>query len=555
MAEPVTKFLSLGGIADVTKNMYVYEYAGEILIVDCGLGFPEETAWGVDLVIPDIDSLKSKTRQIRGILITHGHEDHFGALPYLLPGLGFPQIWATKLTAGFIESKLKEFGLLKKTTINLIDPDADQSYQLGVFRVTAFRVNHSVPDAVGYVLDTGADRIFHVADFKFDWQDVSGKTFAIDKVVKLASRGVSLLALDCLGVNNPGYTQSEREIEINLDQIIGHTKGRVFFTTLTSNISRIQQAINVAQKYHRRVVTLGLSMKTNVKIAQKLGYLDRVPVESVNGKRARRLPAAQILFLISGSYGQPDSALTRLARNDHHQIGIEPGDTVIFSADPAPPGTKARVDMIVDALMEQGAEVHYYDLQENLYVSGHGSRGDITILLNLIRPRFLIPLGGTSRHLYAFKSLAEELRIGEKVFVLSSGDVVELSAPGAVVVKRIPLKDIYVDGNGVGDLNAAVLGERHRLGCEGTVIISVLLDSQSGQLVSEPKVKTYGVVGPNLINGLEREIQTVVSKIIVNQVPGESFKAISELIESKSTAFLSNKLQRQPLVAVLLAKV
>src|SRR3990167_3843357 len=381
------KFIALSGTTDVTQNLYIYENENDLIVVDCGVGFPEPEMYGVDLIIPDFTYVKENKNKLRGILVTHGHEDHLGALPFLIPEVNAP-IYATKLTAGFIEDKFKDYGI-KNIKVNVIDPVKD-SITLGSFTATPFRVSHSVPDAVGYAIDTPEGKIFHVPDYKFDWTPVDGRPFDVSKVSSLASEGTLAVASDCLGATTPGYTESEKAIEGRIEAIASKVGGKVFFTTISSNISRMQQALNVAVKLGRRVAFVGRSIESKAEIARNLGYLRYPGNAVVSIKQATKLPKDKVMYIISGCYGQAGSNLYRVALGEHDRISAAAGDVVIFSGDPAPPGTKNSVDFVVDKLIEANVEVHYYDIQEDLHVSGHGSQEDIKTLFAVLKPKYFV---------------------------------------------------------------------------------------------------------------------------------------------------------------------
>jgi ribonuclease J len=486
------RFIALSGTTEVTENFYVYESDNDMIIVDCGVGFPEPEMFGVDLVIPDFSYIRKNKSKLRGILITHGHEDHIGALPFLLSEIKAP-VFSTKLVAGFIEEKLQDYGM-KGIKINVFDPERDV-ISLGVFKITPFRISHSVPDGVGFAIDTPEGKLFHVADYKFDWTPVDGRPFDIAKLALLASGGALAVASDCLGSTSPGYTESEKGIQERIEKIFLGKKGRIFFTTISSNISRIQQAVNVALKMGRKVSIVGRSIDSKAKISQSLGYLNLPSQLIVNPRKAMSLPRDQIMFIISGSYGQPGSALYRVALGEHDFLKIDEGDVVVFSSDPAPPGSKANVDFLVDKLIEAEAEVHYYDIQEDLHVSGHGSQEDIKLLLSVTKPKYAIPIGGTVRHMRAFSNLAGDIGIKrENVFELRPGDSVNFLNQVAKKGNKVEVKNILVDGLGVGDVGQAVLRDRNVLAREGVVIVLLQFDEAKGQLVSKPEIISRGFV-------------------------------------------------------------
>lgn len=511
------KFIALSGTTDVTENLYIYEYGEDMIVVDCGVGFPDQDMLGVDLVIPDFTYIKENARKLRGILISHGHEDHLGALPFLLREIKVP-IYSTKLVAGFIEDKLAEYDV-RTQRVNIFDPEKDE-LTLGCFRITPFRVSHSVPDSVGFSIDTPEGKIFHVSDYKFDWTPVDSKPFDIPKVAALASGGILAIASDCLGSTTPGYTESEKEIEARIGLITEKAKGQIFFTTISSNISRMQQALNVAQKLGRKVVFIGRSIDKKAEIARNLGYLSYPSWLVIPPKQVKKAKNEQVMYIISGSYGQPGSALYRLALGEHDFLNIQEGDVVIFSSDPAPPGSKANVDFVVDKLIEAHAEVHYYDLQEDLHVSGHGSQKDIEMLFALAKPKYFIPIGGTIRYMHAYSRIAQNMGAPkENIFDLKSGDVIEFKDGNARRAGNIPTRDVLVDGLGIGDVGSMVLRDRRTLSKDGIVIAIIqgkTVDLISRGFVYEGKSKEFlGHAGNLLIKTIERK-KLVDSKVIRN---------------------------------------
>lgn len=488
----MVKFIALSGTTDVTENFYVYETDRDLIIVDCGVGFPEPDMLGVDLVIPDFSYVQERKNKLRGIVITHGHEDHIGALPFLLSQVNAP-IFSTKLVAGFIGLKMNDYGI-SRYKINVFDPEKD-SISLGDFRITPFRISHSVPDSVGFVIDTPEGKIVHAADYKFDWTPVDGRPFDVSRLSLLCANGVLATLSDCLGSTTPGYTESEKYIESRIEEIVSKSKGRVFFTTISSNISRMKQALNVAAKTGRKVAILGKSIDSKVKVASQLGYLDLPLKLEKSVKNLERLPDDEVMIIISGSYGQPGSSLYRLASGEHDLLKIKEGDVVIFSSDPAPPGSKANVDFVVDQLIEKGAIVHYYDIQEDLHVSGHGSQEDIKLLLALTKPRFAIPIGGTIRHMRAFSDLAQSVGISKNcVFELHEGESVEFKDGRAVKGSKVETRSILVDGLGIGDVGEVVLRDRNVLAHEGVVIILLQLDQSKKTLITRPEIISRGFV-------------------------------------------------------------
>lgn len=486
------KFIALSGTTGVTENLYVYEYGNDMVVVDCGVGFPESEMFGVDLVIPDFTYIKQNIHKLRGVLISHGHEDHIGGLPFLLKEVK-TSIYATKLVAGFIEEKLEDSDI-DTSSIKVFDPERDV-LSLGVFKVTPFRVAHSVPDGVGFCIDTPEGKMFHVPDYKFDWTPVDGRPFDVAKLASLASGGALALASDGLGSTSPGYTESEKEIEGRIEPIVRSAKGKVYLTTISSNISRMQQTLNVAARLGRKVCFIGRSTVRKSEIARDLGYMFHPNGLVVQPKQAAKLPPNKILYVISGSYGQPGSALYRLCLGDHDFLKVGKDDVVIFSADPAPPGSKANVDFLVDRLIELGVDVHYYDLQEDLHVSGHGSIKDIEMLFALVKPKYYIPIGGTVRHMRAYGLIAQSMGAQEKeVLGLAAGEVVEFSGGLAKRAGKIQVREVLVDGLGIGDVGDTVLRDRHILSKEGVVIVICQFDRNRGKLSALPEIVSRGFV-------------------------------------------------------------
>jgi len=540
------KFIALSGTTGVTENLYVYEYNNEMIVVDCGVGFPDQEMLGVDLVIPDFSYIKQNANKLKGILISHGHEDHLGALPFLLREVNVP-VYASKLVAGFIEDKLADYKL-RGAKINVFDPEKDV-ISLGSFKITPFRVSHSVPDGVGFAIDTPEGRAFHVSDYKFDWTPVDGRPFDVAKLASLASKGSLMLASDSLGSTTMGYTESEREIEGKIEDIARLATGQIFFTTISSNISRIKQALNVAGKLGRKAVFIGRSIDKKAEIARNLGYLSYPRDLVIEPKHAGKLNKDQVLYIISGSYGQPGSALYRLATKEHDFLSIKEGDTVVFSGDPAPPGSKSNVDFVVDKLIEANVDVYYYDLQEDLHVSGHGSQKDIEMLFALAKPKYFIPIGGTIRHMRAYSLIAQKMgALPGNVFELTPGESVEFSNNSARLGAKIEVKDVLVDGLGIGDVGNVVLRDRKSLAKEGIVIAIFQVDKQKEALISEPEIISRGFVFESRNKSLLNQAGAMVKKVIISK------KALSDPRVIKNTAvdflerFFYDQTGRRPMI-------
>ncbi len=546
------KFIALSGTTGVTENLYVYEYGDDMVVVDCGVGFPESDMFGVDLVIPDFSYIKKNASKLKGVLISHGHEDHLGGLPFLFKDVD-TTIYTTKLVGGFIKDKFEDYGD-KIPRVSVFDPEKD-TLSLGVFKITPFRVSHSVPDGVGFCIDTPEGKIFHVPDYKFDWTPVDGKPFDVAKVATLASQNVLALASDALGANTPGYTESEQSIEGRIESITRDAKGKIYLTTISSNISRMQQTINVAQKLGRKVVLMGRSIERKAKIAKDLGYLFYPNDLVIKSKQALGLPPDKVLYIISGSYGQAGSALYRLCMGEHDFLTVGKGDIVIFSSDPAPPGSKANVDFLVDKLIEGDVDVHYYDMQEDLHVSGHGSIGDIEMLFGLVRPKYYIPIGGTIRHMRAYGLIAQRMGAAESdVLELLPGDVVEFDNKNAKRVGRIPVKEVLVDGLGIGDVGNVVLRDRHILSKEGIVIAIIHFDRNQGKIVDTPEIVSRGFVFEQKYGRILEEASKELVRFMQNK------KSINSNVAKNITVdflerYFSKKTGRRPMILPVVVEI
>lgn len=486
------RFVALSGTTGVTENCYVYESGDDMIVVDCGVGFPEADMYGVDLVLPDFTYIRKNAHKLRAIVITHGHEDHIGAIPFLLKDIPVP-VYASPLTIGFIKDKLMDYKIQNAKLVTF-NPEKD-TVTIGAFKITPFRVSHSVPDACGLCIDTPEGKIFHVPDYKFDWTPVDGKPFDVAKASLLASGGVLALASDSLGSTSPGYTESESTLEHIIENIVGRATGLVYFTTISSNISRMQQALNAAERHNRKVCFIGRSIIKKTEIAQKIGYIKYPKHLVVSTQEAKKLPKDKIMYIISGSYGQAGSALYRVTMGEHDYLSVSEGDTVVFSADPAPPGAKANVDFLVDRLLEADVDVHYYDMQENLHVSGHGSQEDIKMLMGIIKPKFVIPIGGTIRHMRAYADIAQAMgHKSHEILELTAGETVEFSEGRVRKGEKIQVKEVLVDGLEVGDVGQVVLRDRQILASDGIAIVVIGFDTAKKEIVGEPEIISRGFV-------------------------------------------------------------
>jgi ribonuclease J len=490
MSRQKLRIIPLGGLGEIGKNMMAIEFANDIIIIDAGLMFPEEEMLGVDLVIPDINYLLERREKLRGIIITHGHEDHIGALPYVLPQLDVP-VYGAKLTKGLISVKLKEHRYQKKAILKTIQPGV--KFTLGSFKIEPFSVCHSIPDAMGFIIYTPIGIVVHSGDFKVDYTPVGGRPTELAKLAQLGTQGVMLLLADSTYAELPGYTPSETVVGEVLERIIAEAPGRVIITTFSSLISRIQQVIDAAAKHGRHVFVIGRSMKDTTRIASELGYLNSPPDVLRRFDEIHRFPHNKIVLLTTGSQGEPTSALVRIANRDNSQVKIIPGDTVIMSATPVP-GNEALVNRTIDNLFRQGAHVVYEKLAQ-VHVHGHGSQEELKLLLSLVRPKFFVPIHGEYRHLSLHARLAKGLGMPEdNVFILENGNILELDHEKGKIVGRLPAGNVYVDGLVMGDLASVILRDRKLLSRDGIVVVIIAIDKENGKVVGRPDIVSRGFV-------------------------------------------------------------
>ncbi|MFH1381352.1 MAG: ribonuclease J [Chloroflexota bacterium] len=552
VSKPKLKVIPLGGLSEIGKNMLALEYENDIIVIDAGLMFPEEEMLGIDLVIPDISYLVENKHKVRGIVITHGHEDHIGALPYVLPQLNVP-VYSAKLTRGLISLKLKEQKLLAESKLRMIPMGG--AVTLGKFRVEFFPVCHSLPDSVGLIIHTPMGIIVHSGDFKLDHTPVSGKPTDLSRLAQLGARGVLLLLSDSTYAELPGYTPSEKVVGETLDRIIGEAPGRVIIATFSSLISRIQQIIDAAAKHQRRVCIAGRSMSETVRLALELGYLNAHENTLARFDELRGLPPNRIVFLTTGSQGEPTSALVRIANRDHNQIHIAKGDTVIISATPIP-GNEALVNRTVDNLFKQGAQV-LYDKLAQVHVHGHASQEELKLLLTLVKPKFFVPIHGEYRHLTIHAKLAESIGIPESnIFVLEDGDVLELNPEAGKVTGKVSSDNVYVDGLGVGDVGSIVLRDRKMLSKDGIVMVVVAINHQTGKLVGWPDIVSRGFVDTNEAKDIIEASREVVARVLDH---GGAHPAdwgyINTKVRDALNRYYYEQTRRRPMVLPFLVKV
>jgi ribonuclease J len=554
MSKPRLRIIPLGGLSEIGKNMMVMEYENDIIIIDAGLMFPGEEMLGIDLVIPDISYLLEKRDKIRGIVITHGHEDHIGALPYLLPQLNVP-VYSTRLTNGLISVKLKERKALAGAKLKAI-PFGNQ-VTLGRFKVEFFPVCHSIPDAAGLIIHSPMGTIIHSGDFKLDYTPVSGKPTNLSRLAQLGAQGVLLLLSDSTYAELPGYTPSERVVGETLDRVMAEAPGRVIVTTFSSLVSRIQQVIDSAAKHQRRVFIIGRSMTDIVNMTLELGYL-KAP-DGILGRidELKSMPHNRVVLITTGSQGEPTSALVRIANRDHRQVHILRGDTVVLSATPVP-GNEALINRTVDNLFKQGAQV-LYDKVAPVHVHGHGSQEELKLLLNLVKPRFFMPIHGEYRHLSLHAKLAESLGMSPKnIFLLEDGDILELSPQGGRKTGKVSSGNVYVDGLSVGEIGSVVLRDRRMLSRDGIVMVIITVNRQTGKLVGRPDIVSRGFVEPKEAKDkemIEKSRDLVARTLDHSGVRPADWGFIYSKVRDILNKFYYDQTKRHPMILPVMVKV
>lgn len=551
------RIVPLGGLGEIGKNMMVVECGQNIIIIDVGLMFPNNEMQGVDLVIPDVEYLLDRQEWIQGIFLSHGHEDHIGGLAYIIEeGIRAP-VYATALTRGLLEGKLAEHHVLGEVPLHTVTED--DVIELDPFTVEFFHTCHSFPDSVGIAVKTPAGRIIATSDYKFDPTPVDGKPTEEDKLRRWGVDGVLLLMADSTNVERPGTTPSERTVEASLNDIFANAEGRIILATFASNISRVQQVIDVSRRHGRRVGAVGRSMVNNFKIAMRLGYLDITQDELLSADEMEKLPGSRVTIVATGSQGEPTSAMVRMSMADHRQLTLRKGDTVVLSAVPIP-GNEELFNRTVDNLYRQGARVIYHELADNVHVSGHGGRDDYRHMLDLTRPRFFIPVHGEYRHLVLHGELAQEAGIpAENIFIVEDGQVVEfgrfsdqMDEIEARLGEHVNAGHVFVDGLGVGDIGSVVLRDRKHLGTNGFIVCIVALDEYDGSILYGPEIISRGFVYMRDSEDLIRRAGELVRKEIAGGGPAA---ALSRKIRNALTTFAQKEMGRRPMILPVVLEV
>ena len=545
------KIIPLGGLEQIGMNITAFEYEDSIIVVDCGLSFPEDEMLGIDLVIPDVTYLKENREKVKGFIITHGHEDHIGGLPYVLKELNVP-IYATKLTIGIIENKLKEHNLMKTTKRKVIK--YGQSINLGCFRIEFIRVNHSIADAAALAIYSPAGIIVHTGDFKVDYSPVYGETIDLQRFAEIGKKGVLALMSDSTNVLKPGFTMSEKTVGKTFDTIFAeNTKNRIIVATFASNVDRVQQIINSAHKYGRKVVIEGRSMVNIITTASELGYLNLPDNILIDIEQMKNYTDEQLVLITTGSQGEAMAALSRMAASIHRKVSIQPGDTVIFSSTPIP-GNEKSVSKVINELSMKGAKVIFQDT----HVSGHACQEEIKLIYALTKPRYAIPVHGEYRHLIRHCELAQEMGIPkENTVIMSSGDVLEVSYDKAEIVGKVPAQGILVDGLGVGDVGNIVLRDRQHLSENGLIIIVVTLEKYSNQVLSGPDIVSRGFVyvreSENLMDEARDVVNDALDKCLTKNVT--DWGRIKTEIKDSLSEYLWKRTKRNPMILPIIMEV
>ncbi len=555
---PTLSIIPLGGIGEIGMNMTVFEYGDDMLVVDAGLMFPDAEMLGVDIVIPDFSYLLENKDRVRGIVLTHGHEDHIGALPFLLKELNVP-IYGTRLTLGFVKEKLREHELDTVAQLTVVKPR--DVVELGSFRVEFIRVTHSIVDGVGLGITTPAGRVVHTGDFKIDPTPVDGQVMDLRTFAEYGDKGTLVLLSDSTNAGQGGYTFSEKEVRRGLEDIFSRAKGRIVVATFASNIHRVQQIIDVSVMYNRKVILNGKSMIANAQIALDLGYL-RIPPDTWHKIEAlKTLPDEQVVMITTGSQGEPMSALSRMAANEHKHFQIRKGDTIILSSKMIP-GNERGITRIINHLFKHGAEVFYEKVSE-IHVSGHASKEELKLMLSLIKPKYFIPVHGEYRHLVYHSQLARKVNIPEEnIFILENGEVMEFTENSARRAGRVNVGRVYIDGKTAGStadagVDTVVLRDRMKLAHDGVVIVILGIEKTSGKVVSGPDIVSRGFVFEDASQELLAEVKDVVMDTLTLMIPEAKgdWSLVSARVRSALKKFINKRMERRPMILPIIMEI
>lgn len=551
------RVIPLGGVEEVGINCTVFEYGDDIIIVDMGLAFPDETMPGVDYIIPDVNYLEENKKKIRGLFVTHAHLDHIGAIPYVLTKIGDPPIYTMPLSAGLIKKRLEEFNLASRARLHAIDKDA--SIQLGSFKLEFFRLNHNIPDCIGLRIQTPVGNVIYATDWKFDHTPMDGLPTEFEKIARFGGEGVLLLMSDSTNALKPGYCVSEQELSKTIDRIFQDSKGRILFATFSQLISRIQSVCDAAAKHNRKIVVTGRSMVNAIEIALSMGYLRIQPKIFIKSEEMTKFPENQIVVLTTGSQGEESSALARISRGEHKTIHLKLGDTVVVSASPIP-GNERSVVEVLDNLTRQGADVIYNKVLD-IHASGHAQQEELKMMFGLTKPRYFVPIHGEHHMLVAHNKLAQSVGIPEEnTFALDNGAVLEFNSAGQAkrLDTRVQSGYVYVDGLGVGDVGEVVLRDRQVMSQDGMFVVIVSLDRKTSKLISEPDIISRGFIYMKGNEDILREVKHEVRKICESK-SGEkvepNYAYLRQTVRDQIGEYLFNKTNRRPMVLPVVIEV
>ena len=547
------KIIPLGGLLEIGKNITVFEYENDIILVDCGLAFPEDDMLGIDLVIPDLTYLEKNKEKIKGLVITHGHEDHIGSIPYLLKQINVP-IYATKLTIGLIEHKLEEHRLLKSAKLNVVNPG--QTVDFGAMKVEFIRTTHSIPDACSLAIHTPVGVVVHTGDFKIDYTPIDGEMMDFGRLAELGNRGVLALMSDSTNSERKGYTMSESTVGEVLDKLFINCTKRIVVATFSSNVHRVQQIVNSAVKYGRKVAICGRSMINTIETARKFGYIKVPDNIFIDIDMIKSYPDDRLTIITTGSQGETMSALTRMASGEHKKVQITPNDLIIISANPIP-GNENAVSKVIDDLMKIGAEVVYNAL-EDIHVSGHACQEEQKLMLNLVKPKYFIPVHGEYRQLIAHSETAKKVGVNpENIFIMTNGRILELNEYEAKLTGTVPVGRIMVDGLGVGDVGNIVLRDRQRLSQDGLIIIVLTMDSVTGTVVAGPDVLSRGFVyvrdSENLMEEIKKLLRSKIDEFEEKHIT--DWSTIKSLLREELRDYIYKKTKRDPMILPIIMEV
>ena len=552
------RIIPMGGVEEVGENMTVLEYGDDLIVIDMGLAFPDETMPGIDYIIPDTKWLEQNKKRIRGVIITHGHLDHIGAIPYILPKIGDPPVYTMPLTAGFIKKRVEEFGLLNRTKINTFK--IDDVLTLGNFRLRFFRLNHNIPDSIGLSIITPVGQIIYATDWKFDHTPADGKPSEFQKIAKYASEGVLLLMSDSTNAVKPGYCMSERDLGLTIDRLFSEIKGRIIFASFSTNISRIQQVFDSAAKFNRKIIVTGRSLVNNIEIALSLGYLKIQPKIVIKSEQAKKYPDNQIVVLTTGSQGEDAAGLARMARGDHKSVKIKKGDTAIVSATPIP-GNERSVAAVLSNLTRLGADV-VYNKTLDIHTSGHAHQEELKLMIALVKPKFFMPIHGEHHMIVTHANLGKAMGIPESnIFSLDNGQILEInSARESKIVEdpRVTSGYVFIDGLGIGDVGEVVIRDRQVMAQDGMFVIIITLNRRDGKMVNQPDIISRGFIYMKGNDDLIREVKHEVRKLVESKGKEKlepNWAYLRNVIRDEVGEYLYQKTERRPMVLPVVIEV